>query len=98
MSRANGTSADELLRLYRQTQAEIRRLEEERRGEDSAHGPLRYLRSRLEHHRAQGMRARTREIRRAGMNVAPFTHTALADEERYEERWISRNRPYLELD
>ena len=78
----------ELLRLYRQTEDELRRVvsEEER------------LRARLESYRAQGMRVRTLEIRRADVNIAPFTYTALADEERYEERWTSRNRPYLELE
>jgi hypothetical protein len=89
-------SADELLRLYRQTQSALAELEDSAAdNEPPADGTERFLRSRLEHHRAQGMRARTLEIRRAHLNVAPFTHTALADPEHYRERWLSRNRPYL---
>jgi hypothetical protein len=94
-------SADELLRRYRQTQAEIRRLEELERVSPSGArggpgGALAFMRARLEHHRAQGMRARTAEIARADLRVGPFTFTALADEERYEQRFLSRNAPYLE--
>jgi hypothetical protein len=90
----NERSADELLELYRRTEAEIRRIEAL---EDDApeRVKLPFLRSRLKHYRAQGMRARTREISRANMSVGALTHTALADEERYEERWTSRNRQHL---
>jgi hypothetical protein len=92
--RPSETPADELLRLYRQTEDEIRRIEGLA---DAAkeRTKLPFLRSRLRHYRLQGMRARTDEIASADMNVAPLTHTALADEERYRERWLSRNRPYL---
>jgi len=88
------TSADELLGLYRQTEAEIRHIDA-LPDDAKERARLPFLRSRMRHYRLQGMRARTAEIAEAKMNVAPLTHTALADEERYEERWRSRNRPYL---
>src|SRR5215208_4333097 len=54
-------------------------------------GELMYLRARSEQIRERGMRARTREIRELGLNVVPFTYTALADADRCRERWQSRH-------
>jgi hypothetical protein len=92
-------SADEYARQYAELVEQIRRLEpaEAEYTERGTIVPLRirgelmYLRARAEQIRERGVRARTKEIRELGMNVAPFTYTALADKERYRERRRSRN-------
>jgi len=94
-------TADELLALHRACLDKIGELEVElAEYAGYVHVPVRitgelmYQHELLERLRAYGMAARTREIRAADLNVAPFTYTSLATPEQARARDRTRNAPY----